>query len=90
MFRGPLGILWDDFRYISNHFDPNSHQNGWEYYQSEGSEWIIQVPRCDDRGLGHDKSIVSVVVVVVAARPGADVSKVCIDNLDIIDQKLNA
>ena len=43
--------------------------------QSEGFERIIQVPGCDDgTGLGHDKNLVSVVVVVVVARLGAVVS----------------
>ena len=38
---------------------------------------------CDDRtGLNHDKSIVSVVVVV--ARIGADISNVFIDTVSII------
>ena len=56
----------------------------FNYHQSEGSERIIQVPRCDDcAGFGQDANLVSLVV----ARLGADVSKVYIDSVSNIHQK---
>ena len=52
-----------------------------------GSERIIQVPGCYDcTGLGQDKTIVSVVIVV--ARLGAGVSNVVIDYGSILYQKV--
>ena len=55
-----------------NNNDNNNNTNNNN--QSEGFERIIQVPGCDDgTGLGHDKNLVSVVVVVVA-RLGAALS----------------
>ena len=59
-------------------------------YQSKESERIIQVPGCDDcTGLDHDTNLVNASASVVAALPGAGVSKVSIDSVSNLYQKIN-
>ena len=58
-------------------------------HESERSERIIQVPGCDDcTGLRQDNFVVSVSVVVVVARLGADISNVSNDSVSIRDQQI--
>ena len=62
----------------------------WEQCnQSEGSERIIPVPGCDDgKGLGHDRNLVSISVVVLA-RLGADISNAFLDSVSILHQRID-
>ena len=76
------GLQWFQYIYTSR----LSHRRFYNYFQSEGSERIIQVPGCDDcTGLGHDKTLVSIPV----APPGAGVSKVLIDSGSFLYHQIN-